>query len=152
MDWVLLRKGLQDLRIERKMGVPELAADAGIAKTTVYRLENLNDDPDRGPDLETIEKLTTAMGLTLSSFFARIEGLKTAESGGHDRAPLADKAADHGRTVSERSEDVLVQQEFMAALMEQFAGAVDRLVESRTENRPAVRATPIRRRRTGASR
>lgn len=74
MDYRGIRAALQALRVERKMGVPELAEEASLAKTTVYRLEDLAEDPDREIDLATLEKLVSALGLTLSEFFARLEG------------------------------------------------------------------------------
>lgn len=74
MDWRRVRETLRDLRIESKMDVPELAEEAGVNKTTVYRLEELDEEPDRVIALATIEGLVRAMGLTLATFFARVEG------------------------------------------------------------------------------
>jgi transcriptional regulator with XRE-family HTH domain len=78
MDWRRVRETLRDLRLEKKIGPTELADDAGIAKTTVYRIEDVNKDPDKEMDLETIEKLTAAMDVPLSVFFARVEGITEA--------------------------------------------------------------------------
>lgn len=75
MDYRAVRQALQALRFERRMDVPELAEAAGINKTTLYRLEEFDADPDRAVDLGTLEKLTNALDLTLSEFFLRIEGL-----------------------------------------------------------------------------
>lgn len=74
MDYRRLRETLQKLRFERRMGVPELAEDAQLAKTTVYRIEDIEAEPNREIDLNTLEKLTTALGIGLAEFFARLEG------------------------------------------------------------------------------
>jgi transcriptional regulator with XRE-family HTH domain len=91
MDWRRVRKTLQELRIEKKMGVPELADDAGLAKSTVYRIEDVDDEPDKELDLLTIEKLTAAMDVPLSTFFARVEGVTLTAS---ETAGLGDLDAD----------------------------------------------------------
>jgi transcriptional regulator with XRE-family HTH domain len=70
MDYKRLRGALRDIRFERRMTVPELAEETGLAKSTIYRLEELEEEPDRELDLDTLEKVTAALGITLSHFFA----------------------------------------------------------------------------------
>lgn len=63
-----VREVLRDRRFERRMSVPDLAEEAKVDKTTVYRLEDLENDPDRIPDFETIEKLVEALDMPMSEF------------------------------------------------------------------------------------
>jgi transcriptional regulator with XRE-family HTH domain len=51
----------------------KLQDEAGVNRATIHSIENLKREPDLKPDLETIEKLAVAMGLTLSSVFIEIE-------------------------------------------------------------------------------
>jgi len=83
MEWERVRAELAKLRREQKpkMSQTRLGQVAGIAKSTVNRIENVYGEPDHVPDLDTIERWVLATGLTLSSFFARIEQHAGHESG-----------------------------------------------------------------------
>ena len=76
VDYVRARKVLRDRRFELRMGVNELADASGVNRVTIYHLEKVEKEPDHKPDLDTLERLATAMDLTLAQFFARIEGLQ----------------------------------------------------------------------------
>lgn len=75
MDYVRARDVLRERRFELRLSIKDLASMADVERTTVYRVENTKAAPDYRPDFETMEKLASAMNLTLSQFFARIEGL-----------------------------------------------------------------------------
>lgn len=142
MDYRRLREALRALRFEKKLGVPELATDAGLNKTTVYRLEDVDTEPDRELDLVTLEKLTTAMGLTLSEFFARIEGLPAQ--------PFGDRSS-HGADTALSSATHVPESLFIAGLQNlalTIDRAVDRLIAARTPARRARKQTATPRART----
>lgn len=105
MDYRRVREHLRALRVARKMGVPELAHDAGVNKTTLYRIEEITDDSDREIDLGTLEKLVVALGLTLSEFFSEIEGLKSSLIDGNNRTPSSPQV--HGAGVLSRTATAL---------------------------------------------
>lgn len=77
VNYRMARTVLRERRFELQWRVRDLAEKAGVERTTIYHLEKIEKEPDHEPDFKTLEKLALAMGLTLSAFFARIEGLKT---------------------------------------------------------------------------
>jgi transcriptional regulator with XRE-family HTH domain len=142
MDYERVRRTLRDLRAERKMGVPELASEAGINKTTLYRLEDL-DDSERGPDLETIEKLVTALGSSLTEFFARVEGAGTVADPGQSKGIAREatdppvRAASIVRGELSTTDRGIITGGF-AAVVEALERSTTRLIEAR-EQAPAAR-------------
>lgn len=80
VDWRQLREELRKARSESGKSLRQLKADAGIDPSTVHRIENVKRYPDYQPDLDTLDALTRAMGLSLAVFFGRIEGLRPALS------------------------------------------------------------------------
>lgn len=153
MDGAAIRKGLRKVRQDRKVTLRVLHEKTGISPSTINRIERVEKYPTHKPDLETLIALLAAMGLTLSAFFAQIEGLKTDDGGATDLAPP--RRAHHGGDVSAalaRTADSVVQREFLTALVAEFVGAIDRLVATRAEDRRAPRAKPTTRRRTGTAR
>src|SRR5438309_359454 len=82
----------QALRVERESrigGRDKLAARIGIAKSTIQGAEM---GPDI-PGIDTVAKMIEAMpGLTLSSFFAQIEGLPATAEAREDQSSLAGQA------------------------------------------------------------
>lgn len=77
VDYRRAREVLRARRFDLGLGVNELAKKAQIERTTVYRVENLRELPNYKPEFETMEALATALGLTLSQFFAQIESLQS---------------------------------------------------------------------------
>lgn len=85
VDFQVVREALRRARdrapVERKgaqrfgMTLDEAAARSGLNRATIHSIENIKREPSLKPELETIERLTIAYGLTVSSFFAQIEGL-----------------------------------------------------------------------------
>lgn len=146
-----IRRELRRVRRAKDWTLDKVRDESGVDRAAIHKIENVDKYPTYEPGIETVTKIVEGMGLTLSSFFARIEGLPTTDGASTDR-PSPTKAADHARVVSDRSADALVQQEFLAALAEQFISAVDRLVDARAKNRPDHTAKSVRRRRAGSSR
>lgn len=86
VQWDQIRRGLANARTacrRQKDGkswtLRDLEAASGVDLATIHRLENTKRYPDHHPDLETLEALTAAMGLTLSRFFASVEGVDPPE-------------------------------------------------------------------------
>lgn len=76
LNWLRLREALGDYRRAKPLSVAELAVKLDVHETTIYRIENLKDNPDHKPELQTISDwLDATGGPTLSSFFRQIEGL-----------------------------------------------------------------------------
>lgn len=63
---------LRQLREASRFSREELADEAGVSRSSVYRIENAETE---SPDVATLGKLMAAMGHTLSEFFARVEGI-----------------------------------------------------------------------------
>lgn len=83
MDFEKLREALRVAResvpTERKgrtrlgLTLDEAAAASGLNRATIHAIENIRREPHLKPELETIERLTSAYGLTLAAFFAHID-------------------------------------------------------------------------------
>lgn len=122
MDYRKIRETLQAIRFERRMDVPELAEEAGINKSTLYRLEDVSEDAERAVDLETIEKLTSAMEITLSEFFRRIEGLPAHGEG----VTLPSRNSSIGAAHDSQVSSAITDQAVLLAVGNTLADAVDR--------------------------
>jgi transcriptional regulator with XRE-family HTH domain len=95
VDWLGIRNALRVRRAELHMELQELVRKSGIGRTTIYRIENVTDIPDHVMDLETVEAIARAMGLSLSELFLRVEG-----------ATLSVTRPDQGSRASEGGSDV----------------------------------------------
>jgi transcriptional regulator with XRE-family HTH domain len=83
MDFGKLREALRSARervaTERDgrarigLTLDEAAAASGLNRATIHAIENIRREPQLKPELETIERLTSAYGLTLAAFFAQID-------------------------------------------------------------------------------
>lgn len=112
MDFIKLREALRQARhqapVERKgvhrvgMTLKEAAATTGLNLGTIHSIENVRREPTLKPELETIERLAMAYGLTLSAFFARMAGeLEAARNVDDLPAVEHDDEADHTQYGSE---------------------------------------------------
>jgi transcriptional regulator with XRE-family HTH domain len=82
VDFHGLREALRRHRAARGFTLDAAADASGVNRHTIHRIENIKREPEMQPELDTIEKLVRAYGLTLSSFFAEIEhGQRGHESG-----------------------------------------------------------------------
>lgn len=93
------RTAREVLRRARQRQQPAMSLDAAAKKTglnraTIHSIENIKREPNLQPELETIERLVVAYGMTLSSFFLQIEGLQNPKVQTHDALPSAEQA-DH---------------------------------------------------------
>lgn len=155
LDWRAVRAELRRLRDVNDLTREELQKLSGVEKTTIYRIENTKELPDYKPDFDTVDALLAAMDITLSDFFARIEGLPpTRQTDPESRTNSHNLGAEHDRALSaaERSADTLVQRTFIAALAQEIAIAVDRLIDARAKNRTARKTTSAAARRSRKTR
>lgn len=74
VDWIALRIALAEYRRTAGMEEAELAAELSISKSTVYRIENTEDEPDHKPKLQTIDAWLRATNAgPLSALFTQLE-------------------------------------------------------------------------------
>lgn len=71
-----VRMALRKLRTDANLTPEEFADEASVNRATVYRIEDM--DSRYGPKVETISALVASRGLSLTEFFARIEGVTQA--------------------------------------------------------------------------
>lgn len=103
LDWPALRGELRRLRAENDLTREELQKLSGVEKTTIYRIENTKEMPDYKPDFDTVSALLVAMEITLSAFFARIEGVAAPASNESEPLPaVAELAAALDRLITAR--------------------------------------------------
>lgn len=62
-------KHLKDIRMAKKISTYELSEITGISQPVISKLENNN----RKADIETLEKICEALGITLVDFFSTDE-------------------------------------------------------------------------------
>jgi transcriptional regulator with XRE-family HTH domain len=84
VEWTRLREELKECRKMARLGQTALAALIDVDKSTINRIENVYGEPQHKPTLEIIERWVLVTGLTLSAFFARIEGLPPSATIGND--------------------------------------------------------------------
>lgn len=153
LDWGRVRAELRSLRSELGLTREQLERASGVEQTTIYRIENTKKLPDHKPDFDSIEALVTGMGLTLSEFFVRIEGLKAQpvpstdqRSNGGDRAPVSRLPLDDTNAIIARNTAALDELIEVAKLV---AGEL----RTAREQAPSARARPpardARRRKAG---
>lgn len=98
-----LSRLLRQLRTDAGMTPEELADDAGVSKSSVYRIES---GETASPDVETLRRLADALDLTLSQFFGRIEGAGPSLSEGGSRVAHATAGAPAHAQLPAQSADV----------------------------------------------
>jgi transcriptional regulator with XRE-family HTH domain len=125
-----VRAALRKLRTDANLTPEEFADEASVHRATVYRIEKM--EKTNYPRIETISALVESRGLTVTAFFARIEGVTNLES-----PPETTESGP--RLVDPDS------QEFAELLDRKAAEAVDRYLhlippaESRSARFPATR-------------
>lgn len=147
MDWTAIRLELRAVRKETKASGRRasglyLKETAGVDPSTLNRIEGVKKYPNHKPDLETIEALVRAMGLTLSAFFARIEGVSVS--------PPTIKADDGDSLPATSVVSFEEQGQFLLAATGQLVAAIDRAADRIAVGRKVhavARKTPRRRRR-----
>lgn len=156
LDWTAVRAEVRRLRAENNLTRQELQALSGVEKTTIYRVENTKELPDYKPDFDTIVRLLTAMEVTVSKFFARIEGLTpTAEVatvspspatlGGGDRSSIPRTLDDTTAIIAANSAALVALARSLDRLTETLAGAREQTPSPRT-HKPS---RSVQTRRTG---
>lgn len=116
---------LRQLISEAKLSAEEFADEAGVARATVYRIEGA-DKKKYSPRTETISALVESRGLTITAFFARIEGLPTPVAAGHNAPaiPASTGATAHDHSVPSAS--AISDKAVVLAVGDTIADAVDR--------------------------
>lgn len=92
LDWGAIRlelKRAREVRPDGKMSVRTLAKKAGIDASTINRIEGIGKYPDHKPDLPTLVAIVTGLGLTLSQFFGRVEGVDLSRHSGDQQSDLS---------------------------------------------------------------
>lgn len=149
-----IRSEVRVVRRAREWTLDKLRDESGVDRAAIHKIENTAKYPDYEPGVDTVRKLVEAMGLTLSDFFLRIEGLRPTEGSDQQSATPTSKADPNARTLSEaeRSADAVVQRALIVGIAEEIARAIDRLIESRATDRPFEKAEAAARRSVGADR
>lgn len=135
MDYGVLREALRRARlsteverdgVRRKMTLNDAADASGLNRSTIHAIENVRREPLLRPELDTIERLVAAYGLTLSSFFAQVEHVPTTLADSpQDRhhAALVTPDAD-GRSRGSRADTTSAIEE-LQSLVAAFAQRLD---------------------------
>lgn len=154
---------LMRLRTDARMTTEELADEAAVGRSTVYRIEN---GTTPSPDVDTLRKLTDALDMTLTDFFALVErgesaGLPIVEVGDTTPASLLTGRGDEGSTIPATFFRALANaciqaagfagREYTAAMLEELAIAFECTAEKpgNQPERDAARAAAAKRVRTG---
>lgn len=127
VDIAGMREELRKLREQGDLTLDQLAGASGLNRATIHAIENIKREPNLKPDLNTVERIVQAMGLTLSQFFARIEALQpqpsmrtTMPSLNHTLPPEQDGSTTH---VRRPLNDI-------GALLARNTAALDELIEA----------------------
>lgn len=145
VDLAAVRAAIRAERTKRKWSLDDLAEKSGVHRMTIHEVET---NAHGKPQLATVARLVEGMGLTLSAFFARIEGLQTT-SAVTDNLPspisIRPEVTQHGgRPVPHDSGGGVPSNEFVHeaiviavanTLGEAFIQAVDRLAARLAEPR-----------------
>lgn len=116
VNFALVREVLRRARASVGMTLDDAARHSGLNRATIHSIENIKREPALKPELETIERLAVAYGLTLSSFFAQLEGgvvggadstLRRTDDTADRRALRADLLHDIGNAIIASAEDVV---------------------------------------------
>lgn len=143
VDWKALREALRLERERAQMTLDELAKTAKLNRATIHSIENVKREPDLKPELESVEKIVGAMGMTLSEFFLQIECQPNADLpvGGNQRrkkdSPEAGSDGSH-RAVSPTTEKRLA--DFLRDLAHQLNSAADQFDTARLSQSPLAQA------------
>jgi transcriptional regulator with XRE-family HTH domain len=143
-----VQDALRQLRIEANLAPEEFADEAAVGRATVYRIENQK--KVYAAKIETISALVASRGLTLSAFFARIEGLPARPLSEYDRASTSKSGETTTHAPSVPSAAALTEKH-LVAISANIADAIDRGVErlaallSSGEQAPAPRVRTSKR-------
>lgn len=146
-----VRAALRELR--GKISPDDFADEAGVNRATVYRIEDLK--RSYTPRIETIDALVRSRGLTLSAFFAQLEGLHAQPDDGRASSarPLT-RGADP--SVSRPLDDTGALVAGLSSAVVTLARSIDRLGERAGAPREQTAGTrdhaarrPLRGRKTG---
>lgn len=75
LDWNLIRRRLAAYRLAKNISVDDLATRVGVKPSTIYRIENVAENPRHQPKLQTIaDWLQETEGPPLGEFFAAVAG------------------------------------------------------------------------------
>lgn len=162
MDFKLLREALRQARhqaqVARKgvqrvgMTLKEAAAATGLNLSTIHSVENVKREPNLEPEFDTIERLVHAYGLTLSLFFARIEGLPEVDIAGQDREPLAGPVSPADETVPSLTAEELHTIRALTKVIRTSADREDEAAAAQSQRRANRRyaASPSRQQKAAA--
>lgn len=75
VNWPLLREGLRRARNMKGLTLKAASAATALNIATIHSIENVKREPRLKPELETIERLVFAYGLSLTQFFAGLESV-----------------------------------------------------------------------------
>lgn len=157
VDFAVVREALRREREALVGSRAKLEERCGVAESTIYRIET---EPTYVPRVPVLLKLVEGLGLTLSDFFLRIEALRPTGEG-DPQSPTDRRTPVDVAPVSTTTEDPLMREAALFTaiaknLSDNFAAAIDRLIDARrpasTSRAPrSVRARRDRKVRRAAS-
>lgn len=146
MDASTVQRALRD--VIGAVDPAEFAKDSGVAKATIYRILKVGAPKPYAPRIDTIIAILKERGLSLSEFFARVEGLPAQPFRDRSSTP---EVASHGADTALSSATHVPESLFIAGLQNlalTIDRAVDRLIAARTPARRARKQTATPRART----
>lgn len=124
-----MTKAIRELfRAERKrlgLGQEHVAERGGASQSTISKIEI---EPDYEPTVPVFEKAVRGLGMTLSSFFARIEGLSKSVGLGDNPASIKSSsraASDEARASEEITTDERAFYRAIGKIVAKYAGLPD---------------------------
>ena len=130
VDLDAVRATLRAERLHRRWSLDDLAEKSGVNRSAIHDIET---NRKGKPRLETIAKMVEGMGLTLSEFFARIEGLKAPSPASTNRAVVLSTEHGGGNTVHTPTDDRTVLFGGFSAIVEAIDRAADRIIGAREQ-------------------
>ena len=158
VDLADVRRVLRAERTRLRLSMDELAEKSGVNGSTIHDIET---NADGKPQLTTVARLVEGMGLTLSAFFARIEGLQTLVPGADTLKANIPVPSEGPRGGTQLPSGGAPTNEFVheaiiigiaEKLADRFTAAIDKLAQSRGQAPTTRPRTPVRngrRRKTG---
>jgi transcriptional regulator with XRE-family HTH domain len=123
VDPAEMRHALRAERLNRNWSLDDLAEKSGVNRSTIHDIET---NTGGKPQIGTIARLVEGMGLTLSQFFARIEGLQAHDVSETLPTPAPNPHGNHGSSNPVRR----ISLDDTNAIIARNTAALDELIEA----------------------